>query len=573
MQMDTLSIVLIGPGIISNPPKRSYAMIWNYFKELTNFGCNVSIINEPNRDEIIRQVKQKHPDFVHIQDDNFADLATICAKIVKCVAVTSHFSFIEQPTKWGEYLHVWQSCLHLVDDNIFHFALSPEIATIYKIHGTQKVYVTPNGVDPGVFAFKLQPKYLNRTICVGKKSESHHLVQHNPSVWFVRDKYDEEFDHMNHTRYLGEWDKQTLYSNLTDYANLVVISNGETDPLIVKEALSAGLGVVLLNCTKSSLMTSPFICIVSPEDALNQALVDDMIAKNRDISIASRLEIREYSKRFHWNHLVKKYYRLVTGLLKMQSDQTVLERTATIVSAYLNIPSKYSHEFYFSKILNLIQNVNQECVFWTTADMVNQFQPYANSYVKFQIIPGLPDCHQDFNDSFWQRQIEHDPEKYHTVELAKMWFLKRHFVLETTKLCSYPKNHNFIWCDAACIRDELSKQWLLQFGDRFYLEDERMHLQVLNPSNLVEFIVNETPFFTFSTKSIACAIMFGTAEAWLIYSNMYNDMLKLYDSAKISGTSDQYITLSCVKKNPWFFVLHESKHFCENQWFRFLQDI
>ena len=47
------------------------------------------------------------------------------------------------------------------------------------------------------------------------------------------------------TRWLQEWSKDKLYNELTDYGNLVLLSDGEAHPLVCLEAFAAGLGVVV----------------------------------------------------------------------------------------------------------------------------------------------------------------------------------------------------------------------------------------------------------------------------------------------------------------------------------------
>ena len=65
--------------------------------------------------------------------------------------------------------------------------------------------------------------------------------------------------------------KPTLYAITTNYANLVLLSDGEADPLVVKEAFNAGLGVVLSECATANLevINKPFIDII-PNNKLSR---------------------------------------------------------------------------------------------------------------------------------------------------------------------------------------------------------------------------------------------------------------------------------------------------------------
>ena len=64
------------------------------------------------------------------------------------------------------------------------------------------------------------------------------------SYWRFTNYHDSPFDR-NSVQYKGEWSKERLYDEMTNYGNLVLLSDGEADPLVVKEELMAGLGVVL----------------------------------------------------------------------------------------------------------------------------------------------------------------------------------------------------------------------------------------------------------------------------------------------------------------------------------------
>ena len=100
-----------------------------------------------------------------------------------------------------------------------------------------------------------------------------------------------------------------MYSNLTEYGNLVLLSEGEADPLVVKEGLIAGLGVVVSECASANLDASlPFITVI-PNDKLDDInFVFKKIVQNRLASIKMREEIREYAlSKFSWDKIIDDY--------------------------------------------------------------------------------------------------------------------------------------------------------------------------------------------------------------------------------------------------------------------------
>ena len=194
--------------------------------------------------------------------------------------------------------------------------LSAGIAKIYEQHG-RKSHVIPNGANDSLFRKTKAPLYPDRTICVGKIEERKRQVflQTNTDVWFAGNKSSKNFDYGS-DRYLGEWTKETLYNSLTDYGNLVLLSDGEADPLVVKEALVAGLGVVVSECAAANLDTSlPFITVIPDTKANISAYVSEAIKANRETAVQLREEIYAYSQNFYWSNLVKKYTKLVRNLI------------------------------------------------------------------------------------------------------------------------------------------------------------------------------------------------------------------------------------------------------------------
>ena len=96
---------------------------------------------------------------------------------------------------------------------------------------------------------------------------------------------------------------------MTEYGNLVLLSSGEADPLVVKEALVAGLGVVVSECASANLdITKPWITVI-PNDKLDDLeYVKNKISENINSALTNRNEIREYGlTRFGWSQILKEY--------------------------------------------------------------------------------------------------------------------------------------------------------------------------------------------------------------------------------------------------------------------------
>lgn len=317
-----LTIAIVGPGLMPIPPVGWGAceiLVWNYACELRKQGHNVEIINTPHTSEMILRIQQLRPDFVHIQFDNYGCIIPHITSYCKAIAITSHFAYLEQRNKWGSYVDIWNRIIQNNQKNLYHFVLSEGIANVYQQHGIEqsKIIVTPNGADPTLFTYIDQPKYPDRSIVVAKveRRKGQYLLQHNPQVWFAGNHGDDTFDYSN-PRWLGEWNKETLYKNLTDYGNLVLLSEGEADPLVVKEAFASGLGVVVSQWATANLDISlPFITVIPNDKIYDRNYVDDAIEKNRIISVQMRSEIKEYGKQFHWDKLITEYVKYVRTMI------------------------------------------------------------------------------------------------------------------------------------------------------------------------------------------------------------------------------------------------------------------
>ena len=67
-----MNIALVGPGIMEIPPKGWGAvesLIWDYATELGELGHEGTIINTPDRIQIIRELSEEKYDFIHVPTD------------------------------------------------------------------------------------------------------------------------------------------------------------------------------------------------------------------------------------------------------------------------------------------------------------------------------------------------------------------------------------------------------------------------------------------------------------------------------------------------------------------------
>ena len=192
------------------------------------------------------------------------------------------------------------------------FCLSDSIKKAYSILGgitDDRLFVVPNGVDLTKFRHTDNPEFPDRSIYLAKIDyrKRQHKFQSIDSLFFAGNIADKRFNE-NHN-YLGEWKKEYLHDYLTDYGNLVLLSDGEAHSLVIMEAFAAGLGVVVSEFATANLdLDKEFITVV-PEDKIDDPqYVEYLIKKNREYSVTHRDEILEYAKNFCWAKVIKDHY-------------------------------------------------------------------------------------------------------------------------------------------------------------------------------------------------------------------------------------------------------------------------
>ena len=313
-----MKIAVVGPGGSTVIPPPGWGaveiLIYDFTASLRRLGHEVQIINLPHTQDMISAVNSEDFDIVHIQYDDRIDMLPF----IKCnnVAITNHYAYLENPDIWARpnssqsgWGHIFRNIVH---SRAHIMCLSPGIASIYKAAAVSndRIHIIKNGVRNDLFRFTKSPAYPDRSIYLAKIDyrKRQHLFQEVVGLYFAGNLADNRFD-SSHKRYLGEWDKLTLYENLTDYANLVLLSDGEAHPLVCLEALTAGLGLVLSEYATANLdITLPFIDVI-PEEKINDAVyISEVVARNRRDSLLLRDDIREYSLSFSWDDIVRDLY-------------------------------------------------------------------------------------------------------------------------------------------------------------------------------------------------------------------------------------------------------------------------
>jgi len=296
-----MNIAFIGPGIMPIPPDGWGAvemLIWDYATVLGELGHTGTIINTPDRSQIIKELEEEEFDIVHLHYDVFHDiipqiLDTISGKLI----VSSHYPYINCPDMWARdnYNPIAQSYSKNKDFYIFSSS-QKDIDTFVRFGADENhCWLSRLGVLPDSYQFDENATY-DRTlsfsqICDRKRQ---YLIQDFDNVDFVGRMEYGKFS--NRTNYKGEMLREKLNTEITKYSNFTLLSSVEnTTPLVVKEALICGLGVVVSEQVSVELDTSlDFIDVISEDKIEDLSYVQNVLEKNKEYSVKNRNEIRNY---------------------------------------------------------------------------------------------------------------------------------------------------------------------------------------------------------------------------------------------------------------------------------------
>jgi len=315
-----MKLVIVGPGFNPIPPLGWGAvesLIWDYYQNLIKYpDISVEIINEKDLNLVIKTCNALEPDVVHIMYDDYVIVSPYleCRKVI----YSSHYAYISHPDFKKKYKYYYERIfLEVIKHQryITIHSISPVLTQIYRDNGFRgQINTICNGAREDLFQYSPAPAFPNKSIYLAKVEfrKGQYKYQTIPDIEFAGNYFDSPFDITN-PNYLGEWKKDTLYKSLTEYGNLVLLSSGEADPLVVKEGLIAGLGIVISECCVANLdLTKRFITVIPNDQLENLEYVSQKIRENREYSATHRAEIREYAlNHFSWKSIIEKYIKII----------------------------------------------------------------------------------------------------------------------------------------------------------------------------------------------------------------------------------------------------------------------
>ena len=324
-----MKICFIGPGLlpINEKVKSGAIEILTYEMKvmLEKLGHEVFIVNVENLSLAAQITNSIHPEIVMIQYDDYSEIY----KKLNCknVVIGTHTGAYTRKINWGN--DRWEENSKLspavnlsLNTTLFsdmHVAcLSEEIKNSFLAKGgsPDRIHVARNGIYVDNFNFSVDCKKPEKTAYLARVSmnKSQYIYQDISSIDFIGKIENEpgiikRFRKEN-PRYLGQWSKERIYRELTNYANLALLSTNEAHALVCMEALAAGLGLVVSEAAAANLdLEKPFIDVIPMNLREDVAYVEKVLEKNRNVSVKMREEIRKYAcENFDWSTVIPDYY-------------------------------------------------------------------------------------------------------------------------------------------------------------------------------------------------------------------------------------------------------------------------
>jgi glycosyltransferase involved in cell wall biosynthesis len=320
-----MKLALIGPGIMPIPPDGWGAvesLMWDYAVELDELGHEGTIVNTQNFQEVIDYLNEDKYEFAHLHYDVFYPLMDIIAEQTKIpkLAISSHYPYIDQSHRHRRdgYDRIFNWIVN--NDRYYIFCISKKDYDTFKESGVDErlLILSENGANHKRFVFNEEAVKPDRSLYLGQ-------IYHRKKQWIYQSIDSIDFVGQNtgatpfdsNINYLGEWTDVYKREHFTDYANLVLLSDGENGtPLVVKEAMVNGLGVVISRYAAHDLPDDlPFVTVIPDDKLEDTAYVEEKIIENRELSVSMRKEIRDFAvSNFSWESLVKLYAKNIEKL-------------------------------------------------------------------------------------------------------------------------------------------------------------------------------------------------------------------------------------------------------------------
>lgn len=317
-----MKICFIAPGLVSVPPQGHGALelvVWNQSEQLKALGHEIRVVNEPTIEKTYDSIETFSPDIIHLHYGKYYELL---AHFPECRRlVTNHdgsfchsLGFHEMVIRKYLYDCEFFSLTKFEKEFLIKLGISPN-----------KIKILPNGVNTSLFKQDTTSAVYDGSICLGKidnRKRQPFLQKLDLGIDFVGEIATPEFN-SNDRNYRGIWSREDVCAKLCRYSNLILLSESELQALVILEAFSAGLGVVISEaCTENLDLTKKFISVIPADKMSDREYLRRTIKENAQYSVNNRHLIVNYAKEFDWKNIAIQY----NNYLKNENTRTNILR-------------------------------------------------------------------------------------------------------------------------------------------------------------------------------------------------------------------------------------------------------
>jgi glycosyltransferase involved in cell wall biosynthesis len=297
-------------------------IVWQQHQVLTAAGHTTEFHNK-RRFRWINALRARpwRYDLVHLHHDSGAMVwGPIARRFHFPLAVTSHYSYAAFPDRWGKRFPATLRAMMGVE-NLIH--LSHEIDEVFARRGyTGRGFVLPNGIDCAEFRF-LPDAAPRGALVLGRLEERKkqrflsEILRGKPVsldlVGPLGPGHEGFTGNGENVHHIGSWTRDEVRKNLTDYAAMVLISDGEAHAGVLIEALAAGLSLVISpEACHNFDGRLPFIYVVDRDQP--NAIADALERAIRE-NPSHRAAIRRYGEQqFDWTVIGPRFLDIVNTI-------------------------------------------------------------------------------------------------------------------------------------------------------------------------------------------------------------------------------------------------------------------
>jgi len=295
-------------------------VLWQQKLYLESQGHTVKILNAPYK-KTVAGIKARpwQYDVIHVHHDRISRHWGKLGRWFRLrVALTSHYGYAAFPEMWAPHGVGFEKIFQEMLTVPIQITLSPEIQeTMVRLGYRGRTFVLPNAIHPEVIRFDPGPAP-EQALVLGRVEERKkqqflaRVLQGKPvRCDLIGPTLHPEWNgNGENVNYLGPWTRQQVEQDLTRYAAMVLISDGEAHAGVLLEAMAAGLSLVVSPETAHNLDTSqPWVYIVDRND---EAGVADAIQRAVTENPSHRAAIRRHCEEtFDWRVIGPRYENIL----------------------------------------------------------------------------------------------------------------------------------------------------------------------------------------------------------------------------------------------------------------------